>query len=188
MPSMPLQSTSRFLSTPSARRATQRFQRHDQRRVISIHALCEEGDRLTASSPTRSVYFYPRPLRGGRLSPTQRIEYIGLFLSTPSARRATVLESSGITPQFISIHALCEEGDLDELTAAYDKAYISIHALCEEGDRLCRRERNPGDISIHALCEEGDHVRRCHGGHDWYFYPRPLRGGRRRSWTVTALS
>ena len=78
-----------FLSTPSARRAT--FQAglfavdHD----ISIHALREEGD-YTARYTTKKVYdFYPRPPRGGRPSrlPKTYTEYI--FLSTPSARRAT---------------------------------------------------------------------------------------------------
>ena len=56
----------------------------------------------------------------------------------------------------ISIHALCEEGDIKQ-TAKYDPAYyISIHALCEEGDeRPCASSRSR-HISIHALCEEGD--------------------------------
>ncbi len=34
----------------------------------------------------------------------------------------------------ISIHALCEEGDLTALFASLT-GLISIHALCEEGDR-----------------------------------------------------
>ena len=34
---------------------------------------------------------------------------------------------------------------------------ISIHALCEEGDVVADRHLARGrDISIHALCEEGD--------------------------------
>ena len=80
----------RFLSTPSARRATSQ-QKFNRRSVyISIHALCEEGDHWTVgtmvtttrflSTPSarratkkhgnkrRDIqYFYPRPLRGGRL-------------------------------------------------------------------------------------------------------------------------
>ena len=56
---------------------------------ISIHALREEGDepfivQITASS---------------------------LFLSTPSARRATIDRSKCKTAAQISIHALREEGD-----------------------------------------------------------------------------
>ena len=58
------------------------------------------------------------------------------FLSTPSARRATGLAILIDRVINISIHALCEEGDL---TAAGIAALIviSIHALCEEGDHPC---------------------------------------------------
>ena len=59
---------SKFLSTPSARRATRRPQRIPRRGDISIHALREEGDLLT-------------------VPPTSIKE---VFLSTPSARRATL--------------------------------------------------------------------------------------------------
>ena len=101
---------------------------------ISIHALREEGDALLARWQSKQAYFYPRPPRGGR-----RLVFFFLcldlldfyprpprggrpiddgfvavrliFLSTPSARRAT---SGGCRPgvhRLISIHALREEGD-----------------------------------------------------------------------------
>ena len=78
---------------------------------ISIHALREEGDIGQYKGPNATHDFYPRPPRGGR--PFQRGDKTALtkFLSTPSARRATV---DIIIPQFvqkISIHALREEGD-----------------------------------------------------------------------------
>ena len=38
--------TKKFLSTPSARRATAKFDEHNGNFEISIHALREEGDRL----------------------------------------------------------------------------------------------------------------------------------------------
>ena len=41
----------RFLSTPSARRATLRYERRRAGHQISIHALCEEGDRRTDGQP-----------------------------------------------------------------------------------------------------------------------------------------
>ena len=105
--------TDRFLSTPSARRAT------------LAYAL--NGSELT--------YFYPRPPRGGR-PPAPKINartikisihalreegdevnFAGLvkatvFLSTPSARRATKRQMIGEDGKLISIHALREEGDL----------------------------------------------------------------------------
>ena len=78
-----------FLSTPSARRATFFGKPLDGALLISIHALREEGDDLTAM--LRSV------LEG--------------FLSTPSARRATAGAVHGTVRRPISIHALREEGD-----------------------------------------------------------------------------
>ena len=81
----------RFLSTPSARRATIRLdvQRQGERQ-ISIHALREEGDLARRVFRSRRSDFYPRPPRGGR----------PCYLDAP--------------PEWlgISIHALREEGDL----------------------------------------------------------------------------
>ena len=61
---------------------------------------------------------------------------------------------------------------------AYGHSKISIHALCEEGDLSMRHRFKPAGISIHALCEEGDWIRRYLVYFDFNFYPRPLRGGR----------
>ena len=58
----------------------------------------------------------------------------GLFLSTPSARRATFCGGSGGSGWPISIHALREEGDAYEPFHLREKIEISIHALREEGD------------------------------------------------------
>ena len=57
----------RFLSTPSARRATMCLANIDKRMKISIHALREEGDSSTKEVSSMAAK----------------------FLSTPSARRAT---------------------------------------------------------------------------------------------------
>ena len=80
--------------------------------TISIHALREEGDTANLLLPQQSLYFYPRPPRGGRPNSTTKAQaqaeisihalreegddakfYIDMifrkFLSTPSARRAT---------------------------------------------------------------------------------------------------
>ena len=100
---------------------------------ISIHALREEGDH-TSNAKTPIVYnfyprpprggrrrcssrssppmnFYPRPPRGGRPSSGRNFSFGVLFLSTPSARRATREKSLCMTKLQISIHALREEGD-----------------------------------------------------------------------------
>ena len=56
----------KFLSTPSARRATYTVQIVHVGAVISIHALREEGDSFLFVGKIKHKYFYPRPPRGGR--------------------------------------------------------------------------------------------------------------------------
>ena len=56
----------KFLSTPSARRATGIIQRQSCFQIISIHALREEGDGFTQELVCEELNFYPRPPRGGR--------------------------------------------------------------------------------------------------------------------------
>ena len=129
--------------------------------------------------------FYPRPPRGGRLPDGKGTTAGTVFLSTPSARRATLRVSAVFALVLvISIHALREEGDLAAPSAPVSAMAflstpsarratewciglrlvkgISIHALREEGDReYLWWLRRLQDISIHALREEGDHGLRC---------------------------
>ena len=101
-----------FLSTPSARRATLCLVVTFHFRDISIHALREEGDVRNCSAAARSAgYFYPRPPRGGRRFVLSSRSISVIFLSTPSARRATLYNRSQQNGYSISIHALREEGD-----------------------------------------------------------------------------
>ena len=144
-----------FLSTPSARRATVAIEPRDSGRAISIHALREEGDRRRPPRQLPVTHFYPRPPRGGRQEPVEVPDISKIFLSTPSARRATT-RSRG-----------CAQ-----------RQQISIHALREEGDRGRLRKRGSGLISIHALREEGDTTAFPLPPSTANFYPRPPRGGR----------
>ena len=146
----------KFLSTPSARRATSKVEDWEKHMIISIHALREEGDLEAARNGPCLENFYPRPPRGGR-----------------PFRFALLYDD--IT---ISIHALREEGDARDL-AGDNTNTISIHALREEGDPFVtgrstvlmlflstpsarratcggRPDWNNTGISIHALREEGD--------------------------------
>ena len=145
---------------------------------ISIHALREEGDGKISSIEGEPDNFYPRPPRGGRRSETSADLLIASFLSTPSARRATLLHPAARRLLRISIHALREEGDLR--TDAPDViANISIHALREEGDynteaiKLLLKEflSTPSARRATGPAWCGARGRR-------YFYPRPPRGGR----------
>ena len=104
-----------------------------------------------------------------------------LFLSTPSARRATTPTYAPQRGQRYFYPRPPRGGRRRACVGVLVRAGISIHALREEGDGC---QPAPGHsvrrISIHALREEGDS---CRCGHTWlsaYFYPRPPRGGRPR--------
>ena len=124
-----------FLSTPSARRATAAGSKGGHGHCISIHALREEGDKVSARVGFLHIDFYPRPPRGGRLYRRGGQTRPASFLSTPSVRRATHSACSHAEREQISIHALREEGDgcIEVWVSLYWD--ISIHALREEGDQ-----------------------------------------------------
>ena len=126
---------------------------------ISIHALREEGDEG----------------RGGQFCS------LDIFLSTPSARRATWHHRHVYGPQRISIHALREEGDNTSNTTTAPARKISIHALREEGD-MARWVRLRSPAYFYPRPPRGGRLRSAASA--WYhedFYPRPPRGGRRTS-------
>ena len=144
-----------FLSTPSARRATDHFAKKPVKTEISIHALREEGDHYPAAHQA-----------AGTISIHALREEGDRFMVGLSAFWQ------------ISIHALREEGDRGILPLGRLGTYfyprpprggrqpvvavilgfllISIHALREEGDAAPMRPSGTGAISIHALREEGD--------------------------------
>ena len=104
-----------FLSTPSARRATTFAGATAGMTGISIHALREEGDVLSQGRFLAEESISIHALREEGDSERMASAISGsVFLSTPSARRATRQRRPGRHQQAISIHALREEGDLDE--------------------------------------------------------------------------
>ena len=91
-------SHSGFLSTPSARRATESF----------------------CWFPKTANYFYPHTPRGGRqniglLISVALLSFYVQFLSTPPACWATPKAVKASVTMSISIHALREEGDPERL-------------------------------------------------------------------------
>ena len=248
LPAPGCSSPERFLSTPSARRATHIGGRVGKNLVISIHALREEGDRGSGSGCKKrrisihalreegddiakalqlddpiSIHalreegdacsklsknpksdFYPRPPRGGRLNHSLHREHSRKFLSTPSARRATLRARTRARDQLISIHALREEGDEPRSPPA--RCTPDFYPRPPRGGRRLsqRHAVNLAGISIHALREEGDALssrsyrsatkflstpsaRRATWGSNplprtkMNFYPRPPRGGRHQT-------
>ena len=153
-----------FLSTPSARRATESLR--PGRRPCNFYPRPPRGGRHHppgSGHPRKN--FYPRPPRGGRLPcaghqiAETRISIHALreegdieidpsevnpvlFLSTPSARRATSGSLLRCPSRKISIHALREEGDGTQVQA-HSFSRISIHALREEGDNTAPNVKKP---------------------------------------------
>ena len=168
----------KFLSTPSARRATSKA--------------------TFRARPSRN--FYPRPPRGGRLVPIPISGIEEEFLSTPSARRATSRAARLRARNPISIHALREEGDPKYHEKQYNRSDfyprpprggrppscspkgspLHFYPRPPRGGRPGPQEKGAlnGLISIHALREEGDASRAPEHHDTGNFYPRPPRGGR----------
>ena len=177
----------KFLSTPSARRATSSRDFLYSSMSISIHALREEGDHSThtlvfvhknfyprpprggrpaTTSPHGSrSYFYPRPPRGGRPFLIASRMRSSVFLSTPSARRATA-----------------------PLILIGGNIMISIHALREEGDHWPTSRSRPSMNFYPRPPRGGRHSFAICLSSFAYFYPRPPRGGRRVSNTYIVMT
>ena len=149
-------------------------------RLISIHALREEGDVSAWIFQPARRYFYPRPPRGGRPRNFWTISFQEQFLSTPSARRATPCIQF-LPAHFFYFYPRPPRGGrqpTDGREGVYRK--ISIHALREEGDatfftRVVKRVKFLSTPSARraTTCPSRPAAAR------WYFYPRPPRGGRR---------
>ena len=151
---------SSFLSTPSARRATRSGCGHRGHCHISIHALREEGDQPPHLIMDALKNFYPRPPRGGRRKTFRTAGGAAGFLSTPSARRATLTAQKERLAEVISIHALREEGD--QLESYIQSPAVEEFLSTPSARRATRAERGEG-----LYIED--------------FYPRPPRGGRQPS-------
>ena len=169
-----------FLSTPSARRATPSSSASFLMSIISIHALCEEGDRILWKNFKR---------------------FMGISIHALCEEGDVSQNHNNTWSKSISIHALCEEGDF------WSSARFCGASVFLSTPSARRATRLPGglgrvpNISIHALCEEGDVVVVVVGSVEMLFlstpsarratksctattksvtnfYPRPLRGGR----------
>ena len=192
-----------FLSTPSARRATAEPRGVPRRKGISIHALREEGDELRHSAQARHPNFYPRPPRGGRQSTfhasiilllisihalREEGDAVALkavadgnkFLSTPSARRATKIRAwKAGDDEFLSTPSARRATTEEEMNEIFG-GFLSTPSA---------RRATPQYIVVHSAklflstpsARRATPQRRTSSAVPAYFYPRPPRGGRRRS-------
>ena len=172
-------------------------------RGISIHALREEGDIHPAAPCLWKVHFYPRPPRGGRHGRTEHgtdyhlisihaLREEGdqlrpdngkedkIFLSTPSARRATSTRRFRPTRMATFLSTPSARRATRQDGGHHARQHISIHALREEGDAV-----PPCPISPSWTFLSTPSARRAtvlpapsSAAPFWHFYPRPPRGGR----------
>ena len=172
-----------------------------KQRDVSIHALRTEGDRSPRPGPAKPARFNPRPPHGGRPptvahdartarfnprpphggrpekygSPTG----VGLFQSTPSARRATSAQSCGRQRSRCFNPRPPHGGRRPSVTAPW-LILVSFNPRPPHGGRLgdfCVGLR-AGGVSIHALRTEGDGCAMLAVGMGLCFNPRPPHGGR----------
>ena len=126
----------------------------------------------------RHRYFYPRPPRGGRRRKITGWQAHSLFLSTPSARRATRGAAYALRRHQVFLSTPSARRATERaLNNHADNQFLSTpSARRATGSGL---SPDPSEvISIHALREEGDAVDFGGGKVECDFYPRPPRGGR----------
>ena len=152
-----LQAKTEFLSTPSARRATERY----GERVMSDKFLSTPSARRATSDgrcpsvPARN--FYPRPPRGGRPTATVGETDSYEFLSTPSARRATYSFAICLS-SFAYFYPRPPRGGRRSSSQPHNQT-ADFYPRPPRGGR-------PASMSFLFLAK-------------YDFYPRPPRGGRR---------
>ena len=169
----------RFLSTPSARRATRRSGGDVLLSEISIHALREEGDCCRTRQCCRPANFYPRPPRGGRPLALLRAAMPCGFLSTPSARRATnPCTDSGHIHQFLSTPSARRATVRATTRAANGRQFLSTpsarRATRWTAGTTVTTTRFLSTPSARRATRAGE----CTRSLLLNFYPRPPRGGR----------
>ena len=169
---------SAFLSTPSARRATESVYRALHFCLFLSTPSARRATQRTKGKAAADLHFYPRPPRGGRPGSGGCSGRGSDFYPRPPRGGRLELVSQGPVFSWISIHALREEGDCHLLAGAgaardfyprpprggrpvsghFDRFSITFlstpsarRATCCPPLR-CFHQR----ISIHALREEGD--------------------------------
>ena len=125
-------------------------------------------------------HFYPRPPRGGRQTAVSTAVKGLIFLSTPSARRATSPTTTRDSQHWAFLSTPSARRATKKAINKRSNVKISIHALREEGDAQGHQASGSQIIFLSTPSARRATVRqavRRSGGSD--FYPRPPRGGRR---------
>ena len=178
---VPCYSHGRFLSTPSARRATRhkpalpcprgnfyprpprggrrcRLSGHRGDHTISIHALREEGDvgRVKDDIKPNQISIHALREEGDSSPEGERGIPLDFYPRPPRGGRRSAVEAVKGGLQFLSTPSARRATPPPK--RSFRPSPISIHALREEGDPPPKRSFRPSPISIHALREEGDRL------------------------------
>ena len=172
--------------------------------IISIHALREEGDaraptlpptprnfyprpprgrrpRCYRVTPREYSYFYPRPPRGRRQRSCISLVQTAIFLSTPSARKATTSRDVQARHLVISIHALREEGDV---VVGGVEMLNTIFLSTPSARKATEWAKNLGIYQEEFLstpsARKATRISGKFRSNATDFYPRPPRGRRRK--------
>ena len=130
----------------------------------------------------RSIFQSTPPARGATRGHRPRCRRQQISIHAPCEGGDSLYRAVAVFSR-ISIHAPCEGGDGSTGGGTSGKSPISIHAPCEGGDAEIPVSFVRPSISIHAPCEGGDRPPAGSAAHNRHFNPRPLRGGRRRSFS-----
>ncbi len=164
---------------------------HEPTVGISIHALREEGDPSNLIPQILQVHFYPRPPRGGRRFPRKDRELADeLFLSTPSARRATapICNMGEIQRYFYPRPPRGGRPSMPSPALILPGVFLSTPSA-RRATRTARPKLFFVLISIHALREEGDFgTHRQVGVHTAFLSTPSARRATDRSISVYSLS
>mgnify|MGYP004457927509 FL=1 len=152
-----IQPCKRFLSTPSARRATRTLTRPEAPEPVSIHALREEGDATPSKNTSQEGCFYPRPPRGGRQKPGKARPRLASFYPRPP-------RGGRLRVDFLTFYPL--KGFYPRPPRGGRPSGIRI---CHEATVF---------LSTPSARRATHRLERLKSGLT-YFYPRPPRGGRR---------
>ena len=167
-----------FLSTPSARRATCAALAGSSF-VTYFYPRPPRGGRLCRGQILGFLnHFYPRPPRGGRRRAANSFAQAEIFLSTPSARRATAFIAGSFLAHADFYPRPPRGGRL--WTATLRRSFTKFLSTPSARRATCNAWSHGVaiGISIHALREEGDSRQSSCCWCSSYFYPRPPRGGR----------
>ena len=148
----------KFLSTPSARRAT--------------------WSRLTSASVPRN--FYPRPPRGGRLFDAIVNEIVKKFLSTPSARRAThpVTPDLSRAKKFRSTPSARRATGRKKQATGMPQEFLSTPSARRATWPPAVARGHPSAFLSTPSARRATALPASAPASDGHFYPRPPRGGR----------